>query len=113
MSSSTSPLQVMYASCSSSKIITFLFAPPFSRSLFLGGITVVKNVEPGAAAIAGKLRPGSSSSSGGTGELQANEDEYLHLRNYIPLAGKFTIELRYDANNFVTEIICATTAAVV
>lgn len=109
---STPPMPVYYASCSSSGIITFLFKPPYARSLYLGGITVSKTLERGAAAIAGKVKVGSSSSTGGHGDLQANEDEYSHLRTYVPLAGKFTIELRYDANNFVTEISCATSSAV-
>lgn len=109
---STPPLAVTYASCSSSGIITFLFQAPYARSLYLGGITITKTLERGAAAIAGKAKVGSSASSGGHADLQATEDEYSHLRTYVPLAGRFTIELRYDANNFVTEIICATTSAV-
>ena len=109
---STPPLKVMYASCSSSGLITFLFQPPYPGSLYLGGITVTRTVERGAPAIAGKAKAGSGSSSPGHADLLANEDEYSHLRTYVPLAGHFTVELKYDSSNFVTEIICATTSAV-
>jgi hypothetical protein len=105
----TPPLLVTYATCSSSGVITFLFKPPFAKPLFLGGITVTKSVVKDAAAIAGTARPGTGTSSGGHADLQANLDEYAHLRTYVPLAGKFTLEFQYEIKSLqIIEIICAT-----
>jgi hypothetical protein len=105
----TPPLLVTYASCSSSGVITFLFKPPYQKSLFLGGITITKTIVKDAAAIAGPAKPGTGPSSGGHADLQANAEEYTHMRTYVALAGKFTIELQYDIKTLqIIEIICAT-----
>jgi hypothetical protein len=112
--SSSSRLQV-FAAASSSNMIAFFFTPLYPGPLYLVGINISLNLEKGAAAIAGKVKPGLSAFSAGNAELQANESEFTRLSGFVPFAsgGRLTLELRYDSNNHATEIICATTSSIV
>ena len=113
--SSSSPLQVFAAACGPNNI-AFFFTPIYPGPLYLVGINITRNLEKGSAAIAGKLRPGTAPYSAGNADLQANESEFLRLSGFIPFArpgGGLTLELRYDSNNQVTEIVCGMTSAIV
>lgn len=106
----TPPMLVIYAECSSSGIITLVLQSPYVRPLFLGVITIT-NVRATQSVI-GKAFAGANQVSGGNAELQANADEYAHLRDYVPLAGRFTVSLGYEPKaRRITEIICATDSA--